>query len=860
MPRNTPNPTSVAKGAIFATLCTAALCMPTFAYADTVEPTTSPQNSPTLASQGTVPDQTPNVDTTPLVTPETMAPETATGGGSSTAGDTTGSNTDTPSATGDEAPDTTGDNIQPAATSDISYDYDATLYSPTGNEADTYTGVYTATLQNNAGAQDPQTIGFPSIADANLPDAPTTESPAIIQGAAVGYEQKTGAVEYTKIKDRDEPYADFTYTILEEQGPDGTVHKKLSGFDGTYVIARLNVDDIFANNPGTYLHMRQEDNRAMLVAIGMLDKNRAFCGTITTASGDYKAGGIYVTGSYTRQDLLDLAGADRNNPYIDVIVFATAANVAGADAGKTGALNGDIPLLFYVDDTAAYNNVVYDPQSTDPNHIALCLSKFYDASKTTPESISRYLLKGSDLALETMVADSGGPSKDTGTTYWSLTKSFEHPYYDQEIDKSPTDPGCGRTVKLMSEVAVTQGIELTGTDADNLKKRTLDVNSFDVQIATNTEGGNDGFTLDNAWLTIADKSNTTGAEFAIGNNARMTINSGGKLIIDETCQLEIEWDGATATTPTAQAEKLNNGMLDLRAGGEVVNNGIITIEGTEGKPYQPNTSQQVINSEKGFGEFTIRPGATLTNNGSLVVYGRLYNLGTIVNNGKYNENPIVSNDPDKGQFAYHRGIQISWKDDVTQQNVTMGELHNGRDTDGNVYAEALLNNFGDIVLVPGNLYNWGIIVNEEGANIYLCAATEAIIPIEPPTPTSTITHKRITLDPPVASLIENWGTLINRGRILPASVELLDNTGFGRLTEFGDNPDLFQLINHGTIVNDGYIYGWDKTASEATMATTAIGRLSAKLPGTADPASAVSIGSIVTAGLGAIIAGRRRRK
>ena len=156
--------------------------------------------------------------------------------------------------------------------------------------------------------------------------------------------------------------------------------------------------------------------------------------------------------------------------------------------------------------------------------------------------------------------------------------------------------------------------------------------------------------------------------------------------------------------------------------------------------------------------------------------------------GKYNENPIISNDPDKGQFAYHRGIQVSWKDDVTQQNVTMGELHNGRDKDGNLFVDALLNNLGDIVLVPGKLYNWGVIVNESGANIYACDATEAIIPIEPPTPISTITSKRITLEPPVANLVENWGTIINRGGILPASVELLDNTGFARSPSLATTP------------------------------------------------------------------------
>ena len=230
--------------------------------------------------------------------------------------------------------------------------------------------------------------------------------------------------------------------------------------------------------------------------------------------------------------------------------------------------------------------------------------------------------------------------------------------------------------------------------------------------------------------------------------------------------------------------------------------------------------------------------------------------------GKYNENPIISNDPDKGQFAYHRGIQVSWKDDVTQQNVTMGELHNGRDKDGNLFVDALLNNLGDIVLVPGKLYNWGVIVNESGANIYACDATEAIIPIEPPTPISTITSKRITLEPPVANLVENWGTIINRGGILPASVELLDNTGFGTLTEFGDHPELFQFINHGTVVNDGYIYGWDKPTPPAHVAeaTTVFDRLATKLPASADATSAATVGSLLTGGLAAIFAGKRKRK
>ena len=49
-----------------------------------------------------------------------------------------------------------------------------------------YPGVYEVAIDpNSATAGTAPTIGMPSIADQNL-DTPTTESPAIIQGAAVG--------------------------------------------------------------------------------------------------------------------------------------------------------------------------------------------------------------------------------------------------------------------------------------------------------------------------------------------------------------------------------------------------------------------------------------------------------------------------------------------------------------------------------------------------------------------------------------------------------------------------------------------------------------------------------------------------
>ena len=691
----------------------------------------------------------------------------------------------------------------------VTYDYNADLYAPETSQSEEqpggdYPGVYSVKIDpNQASEEDAPTIGMPSIADQNL-DEPTTESPAIIQGAAVGYEEKTGPVDYTTIKERTEPYSEFEQSITEEKAQDGSVHKKLSGFDGTYVILRLDVGNFFSETGGTasntYLHVKQENNMALIPGMGMMDNDHAFADALGSK-----------TGSYRLEDLLDQNGKDLTTPYVDVLMFATGKLAAGADSGKADQPDGDIPIHFYMDNVADYNpDLKYDSQSTDPKHHELCLDKFYDATKTAVDKISNFLIKGSDLALEVAVENSGGENKDKGTTYWSVKKAFEDPYYDLPQDESKNDPGCGRTLKLISEVPIVDGITFEGTDENHLRKRTLDVNSFDVQVANNTAKDkntySDGITLKNAWLTIADKSNTTGAEVAIGNNAQFVIDKGGKLIIDETCQLEIEWDGAT-TTPDANGKKpssdiLNNGLLDLRAGGEIVNNGIITIEGTEGKPGQSDDD-----SEKGYGELTINKGAKLTNNGSMVVYGKLYNLGTLINNGKYDD-VIKSYDPDKGWYNYHKGIQISWKDDVTQNGIEPGSLLNGKDRNGRIVKDAILQNNGDILLNPGVLENYALLINEANANIYLAAATEAIIPVESSDQDSSVELKRITLSSPKGSHFYNYGTLINNGNIVPATVELNNNGSFGEISVFGDHPELFDFHNEGTVINNGYIYHW----------------------------------------------------
>ena len=138
-----------------------------------------------------------------------------------------------------------------------------------------------------------------------------------------------------------------------------------------------------------------------------------------------------------------------------------------------------------------------------------------------------------------------------------------------------------------------------------------------------------------------------------------------------------------------------------------------------------------------------------------------------------------------------------------------GSLINGKDRDGKIYSGAKLINNGDIVLVPGLLDNSVSLQNSEAGRIYLAAVTDAIIPVEPPagSPATTPVSKRITLNPPVPSVFVNYGTIVNSGRIAPASVVVRDDAGLGDLTEPGKLPHYFAIRNYGSILNWNYIYG-----------------------------------------------------
>lgn len=263
--------------------------------------------------------------------------------------------------------------------------YNATLYDPTGN----YPGVYKTAVDPNeaASAAEAPAIRIPSIADDALADVPTVESPAIICGTAVPFADQENARAFQPCSARVAPYSYFKYSIMDQQGPEGQTLKKLSGFDGTYYIVRIDVTKLWesvdpAVRDKSYLHISQDKNNALLVAVGMdtiagtagvdgRDQwgNCSFSNLFTPAGQDGQSGTTQYqrkTASYKLSEMFDADGIDTGTAYFDVIVFSTASIVSGADAQKEGALTGDVELSFYIDQTADYvPEVNWDPASTD---------------------------------------------------------------------------------------------------------------------------------------------------------------------------------------------------------------------------------------------------------------------------------------------------------------------------------------------------------------------------------------------------------------------------------------------------------------------------------------------------------------
>ena len=325
-------------------------------------------------------------------------------------------------------------------------------------------------------------LGMPSIAKQNLESGPTTESPAIIQGAAVLFEKRAdigGEIHFDKISDDPicAPYSYFRYELVEEANtgttPEGASHTKITGFDGTFVILRIDVSDIIKNVPaGSYLHVKQTDNKAMYVLYGQGALTKRADGTLSSVTfSDSKGARV---GCYSLDDaaaaLKDKDGYYQDTPYVDIIMVSSGTLVAGADKGTQNAPSADFPVSMYVDQTPDYNTeIMWDDATksiintetreavvgtTDANGNAITpdmmmLDKFYDESKSGGAQVTGYTIKGDDLELEVTVDESEGGSS-TPAEYWSLRRAMAY------------NPYNSHTIKLMCEVPVLEGLLLEG--------------------------------------------------------------------------------------------------------------------------------------------------------------------------------------------------------------------------------------------------------------------------------------------------------------------------------------------------------------------------------------------------------------
>ena len=692
-------------------------------------------------------------------------------------------------------------------------------------------GVYTATAYPGDN-KETATMGIPSVSKQTLTaeHGPTTESPAVIMGGAVGYEDRIpGTSDFIVHKERIAPYSYFRYGVMDEAGPDGTSHKKLSGFDESYYIIRVDVSEIIEKYIGEdgqpiggnkYLHVKQGNNKAMMVASGM-DK--------TT----YADGGGNKTGSYSLADfaaaLKDTDGNYRDTPYLDIVLMTSGKLAAGADAGKEGAPSADVTLGFYVDDTEDYapDFQPLDPAKTytwpltvkfggkdrtfqsENEYIQALLEKFYaDESATEENNAASYLVKGSDLEIDVVVEEQ--VDDDTIDEFWSLPMAMGHQEFDSHV------------IKLICEVPVLEDLVIEDKDGGR-RDVIFDVNSFDIQIADNKDVDLAGLTIGNgATLTITDGSNTAGAELAIGNNATMVVKNGGEMIIAEDCTLEVEYDAATITPTEGGSEQITeiNGEITVEAGGKLMNYGVINIEGMEAKPKdpageQPESGEQVITDQKA-ADMVIESGGELFNYGCISIKGILYVNGDLYNYGKYND-VITAGDPDKGARDYHKGIQLTWKDVVTEEGIEPGNLYlgmiPGKDGD-KMDPNADLINYGDIVAVPGEIYLYGKLQNltKDGytGHLYLCEVTEAVIPIKPGVDDDPTTrYKRVAIIPPRESVFivyEEQGGVFT-GQYELARVTLLSNGVLGALTPVTSIEKAKAVLSSAEFTYNGTVLG-----------------------------------------------------
>ena len=85
-------------------------------------------------------------------------------------------------------------------------------------DGDAMPGVYSVKAVDGDSIADGKTIGIPSVAKQTLADSPTKEMPAIIMGAAVNYERRTGPVNFVPFEEGTEriaPIINIIYIFIE---------------------------------------------------------------------------------------------------------------------------------------------------------------------------------------------------------------------------------------------------------------------------------------------------------------------------------------------------------------------------------------------------------------------------------------------------------------------------------------------------------------------------------------------------------------------------------------------------------------------------------------------------------------------
>lgn len=96
---------------------------------------------------------------------------------------------------------------------------------------------------------------------------------------------------------------------------------------------------------------------------------------------------------------------------------------------------------------------------------------------------------------------------------------------------------------------------------------------------------------------------------------------------------------------------------------------------------------------------------------------------------------------------------------------------------------------GDIVLAPGTIDVYGNFINHNDidlgtGNVYLCSISEAIVPIIPTQQEPTKLEERRQFSSPYDSkfVLTSAHTFINDGNVYNATIEIISNGLFGKLT------------------------------------------------------------------------------